>query len=108
MSEPETRWLRDQIEEFKPDLIISIHAPFGILDYDGPARQPKRFGHLNLNRLGIYPGSLGNFGGVHKNMPVITIELPNATSMPPLKEQREIWDDMLTWMRRNVASKNLS
>jgi hypothetical protein len=108
MSEPETRWLRDQIEEFKPDLIVSIHAPFGILDYDGPARQPRRFGHLNLNRLGIYPGSLGNFGGVHKNMPVITIELPNATSMPPLKEQREIWDDMLTWMRRNVASKNLS
>lgn len=107
-SEPETRWMHSQIESFKPDLIVSIHAPFGILDYDGPARQPRRFGHLNLNRLGIYPGSLGNYGGVHKNMPVITIELPNASSMPPLKEQREIWEDMLTWIRRNLASKNLS
>jgi len=107
MSEPETRWLRDQIDSFQPDVIVSVHAPFGILDYDGPARQPRRFGHLNLNRLGIYPGSLGNYGGVHKQMPVITIELPNATSMPPAREQREIWEDMHTWLRRNIASKTL-
>lgn len=108
MSEVETKWLHEQIEQFQPDVVISIHAPFGILDYDGPARQPRRFGHLNLNRLGIYPGSLGNYGGVHKNLPVITIELPNATAMPPAKEQREIWVDMLTWLRRNIASKTFS
>jgi hypothetical protein len=108
MSEPETRWLHDQIESFQPDVVVSVHAPFGILDYDGPAHQPRRFGHLDLNRLGIYPGSLGNYGGVHKNMPVITIELPSATAMPSPAEQREIWDDMLTWMRRNIASKTTS
>jgi len=108
MSEPETRWLHDQIEEFKPDVVVSVHAPFGILDYDGPAHQPRRFGHLNLNRLGIYPGSLGNYGGVGRNLPVITIELPNATSMPPATEQREIWEDMLTWLRRNIAGKTTS
>lgn len=108
MSEPETRWLRDQIASFRPDLVVSVHAPFGILDYDGPARQPRRFGSLNLNRLGIYPGSLGNYGGVYKNMPVITIELPHATAMPSAKEQREIWDDMLTWIRRNLGTKQLS
>ena len=108
MSEPETRWLHDQIESFQPDVVVSVHAPFGILDYDGPAHQPRRFGHLDLNRLGIYPGSLGNYGGVQKNMPVITIELPNATAMPAPREQREIWDDMLTWMRRNIANKTTS
>ncbi len=108
MSEPETRWLHDEIDKFQPDVVVSVHAPYGILDYDGPAHQPRRFGHLDLNRLGIYPGSLGNYGGVHKNMPVITIELPNATSMPPAKEQREIWEDMLTWLRRNIASKTTS
>lgn len=107
-SEIETRWLHSQIEQFQPDVIVATHAPYGLLDYDGPARQPRRFGHLNLNRLGIYPGSLGNYGGVHKNLPVITIELPNATSMPSAKEQREIWEDMLTWLRRNIASRNLS
>ena len=108
MSEPETQWLREEIERFQPDVVVSVHAPFGILDYDGPAHQPRRFGHLNLNRLGIYPGSLGNYGGVFKNMPVITIELPNATAMPSAREQREIWDDMLTWVRRNIASKTTS
>lgn len=108
MSEPETKWLREEIERFQPDVIVSVHAPFGILDYDGPAHQPRRFGHLKLNRLGIYPGSLGNYGGVHKNMPVITIELPNATAMPSAREQREIWDDMLTWVRRNIATKTTS
>jgi hypothetical protein len=108
MSEQETRWLHDQIESFKPNLIVSVHAPFGILDFDGPARQPRRFGSLSLNRLGIYPGSLGNYGGEHKNTPVITIELPHATSMPPLREQRKIWDDMLSWIRQNLANKNLS
>ena len=107
-SEIETRWLNEQIEDFQPDVIVSIHAPYSLLDYDGPARQPRRFGHLNLNRLGVYPGSLGNYGGLHKNMPVITIELPHATVMPPLREQKEIWQDMLTWMRRNIASQTRS
>lgn len=108
MSEPETRWLHGQIESFKPDLVVSIHAPYGILDYDGPARQPRRFGSLSLNRLGIYPGSLGNFGSVQKQMSVVTIELPHATVMPPAREQRKIWDDMLTWIQRNLVGKNRS
>lgn len=107
-SESETRWLLEQIESFQPDVVVSIHAPFGVLDYDGPARQPRRFGHLNLNRLGIYPGSLGNYGGVHKNVPVITIELPNATQMPSAREQRAIWSDMLNWIRRNIVPRTYS
>lgn len=108
LSESETRWLHDEIESFQPDLVVSIHAPFGILDYDGAAQQPERFGHLKLNRLGTYPGSLGNYGSTRKNTPVITIELPHATAMPSPGEQRQIWDDMLKWMRLNVANKTHS
>lgn len=103
LSEPETRWLHGEIERFRPDVIVSIHAPYGLLDYDGPAQEPRRFGRLNLNRLGVYPGSLGNFGGVHKNIPVITIELAHATAMPSPHEQRQIWDDMLDWIERHIA-----
>lgn len=105
-SENETRWLEGEIAQFAPDVIVSLHAPYGLLDYDGPARQPRRFGQLTLNRLGVYPGSLGNYGGVHKNVPVITIELPHANAMPPLREQREIWEDMLTWLRRNIVARS--
>ena len=104
-SEVETRWLERELAHFRPDAIVSVHAPYGLLDYDGPARQPRRFGPLTLNRLGVYPGSLGNYGGVFMNVPVITIELPNATSMPTVREQRAIWQDMLTWLRRHIVPR---
>lgn len=104
ISEPESRWVFDTIEKFKPDVIISVHAPFGVLDLDGPANPPKSFGRLWYNRVGVYPGSLGNYSGVHKNIPVVTIELPNATTMPPDAEVLRIWQDMQSWIRRNVLT----
>lgn len=107
-SETETRWFEAQIESFRPDVVVSVHAPYGLLDFDGPAKQPRRFGHLTLNRLGVYPGSLGNYGGVYKNIPVVTIELPSANTMPTLKEQRAIWQDMLNWLHLNLRHKMTS
>jgi protein MpaA len=100
-SEIETRWLEAQIEEFRPDMIISVHAPYNLLDYDGPVPKPMRFGRLSLVRLGVYPGSLGNYGGIFKQIPVITIELPNGTVMPSRREQLAMWKDMLKWMKNN-------
>jgi protein MpaA len=107
LSEPETRWLYDEMERFKPQVIISVHAPFGVLDFDGPAPAPTRFGRLLINRVGVYPGSLGNYSGRHKNVPVITIELPSATAMPPEAETLRIWRDMLAWIQRNVPEQEL-
>ncbi len=101
-SELETQWLQGHIDDFQPNLIISVHAPYNLLDYDGPVPKPLRFGRLSLNRLGVYPGSLGNYGGLHKRIPVITIELPNATAMPSQRDQRAMWDDMLVWMSDHV------
>ena len=106
LSEPESRWVEDEMLAFKPDVIISVHAPFGVLDFDGPAQPPRKFGRLLLNRVGIYPGSLGNYSGVHKNVPVITIELPNAQKMPPKAEVRRIWVDMLNWINDNVEPQD--
>jgi hypothetical protein len=103
-SEVETRWLQTQIEDYRPDLIVSIHAPYNLLDYDGPVPKPLRFGRLTLNRLGVYPGSLGNYCGLFKQIPVITIELPNATSMPNDKDQAAMWQDMLDWMKHYIQN----
>ena len=103
ISEPESRWVYDTIERYKPDVIISVHAPFGVLDFDGPTTPPNRFGRLIYNRVGVYPGSLGNYSGLHKDIPVVTIELPNATQMPPDAEVLRIWQDMQVWIRRHVA-----
>jgi hypothetical protein len=106
LSEPETRWLHQEMERFQPHVIISVHAPFGVLDFDGPAPAPTRFGRLLIDRVGVYPGSLGNYGGKYKNIPIITIELPNARAMPPDAEVRRIWQDMLTWIQHNVPQQD--
>ena len=108
LSEPETRWLNEEIERFHPNVIVSVHAPFGVLDFDGPAPVPQRFGRLYFNRVGVYPGSLGNYGGLHKNVPVITIELPNSLKMPPKEEVKRIWQDMIGWIAMYPTSNSRS
>jgi len=102
LSEPESRWVHQTIESFHPDLIVSVHAPFGVLDFDGEAEPPRRFGRLSYRKVGVYPGSLGNYSGQHKQVPVITIELPHAQAMPSDAEVQRIWLDMLDWIRQNV------
>ncbi|HEX5394130.1 MAG TPA: M14 family zinc carboxypeptidase [Rhodocyclaceae bacterium] len=105
-SEPETRWLQKQVEDFRPDVIVSVHAPYGVLDFDGPTRKPpEHFGRLRLNRLGIYPGSLGNYAGMDRSIPVITLEFPMAASMPKEAELNKVWGDMVQWMRNNVPPR---
>lgn len=102
LSEPESRWLAGEIAVFKPDVIVAIHAPYGVLDFDGPKTPPERLGNLHLNLLGTYPGSLGNYAGVERDIPVLTIELPHAGIMPTKKQSQHIWGDLISWLKRNT------
>ena len=104
LSEPESRFLHEQMARFKPHLIVSIHAPYGVLDFDGPTVPPSRLGRLYLDQVGIFPGSLGNYGGVHKGVPVVTIELPNAMRTPLDAEMRQMWLDLLRWMAGRLSA----
>ena len=106
LSEPESSWLAEEIERFQPEVIVSVHAPHGVLDFDGPPEAPKRFGSLSLNLLGTYPGSLGRYAGVHKEIPVVTIELPSAGSMPSVAEQRQIWLDLIRWLKQRLPDES--
>jgi len=101
MSEPETQWVHKQIEQFKPDLIVSVHAPYGVLDFDGPPPAPDKLGSLFLDQVGIYPGSLGNYGGVGKGVPVVTIELKHALKLPG-SEMASMWSDLQNWIDRRL------
>lgn len=108
LSEPESRWLHDEITRFKPDVIVSVHAPYGILDFDGPPtgiEAPARFGHLRLHRVGVYPGSLGNYGGIKEGIPVVTLELPHALKMPTEAQLTHVWLDMQKWLRTNLVER---
>lgn len=105
LSEPESRFVHAQMEEFRPQLIVSIHAPYGVLDFDGPSVPPSKLGRLYLDQVGIFPGSLGNYGGVHKGVPVVTVELPNSTRTPLDSETRQMWIDLLRWMSERLATQ---
>lgn len=87
-SEPETRYLIQLIKHYQPTLIIALHAPFQLLDYDGPHHItiPERIGPLKLRQLGTYPGSLGRYAGEYLKIPVVTIELKSAGKCPPSKK----------------------
>ena len=109
LSEPESAFLFEQMQSFKPQLIVSIHAPYGVLDFDGPAKggyvPPSKLGRLYLDQVGIFPGSLGNYGGVHKGIPVVTVELPNSTRTPLDAEMRQMWIDLLRWTNEHVGQR---
>ncbi|MBF0460281.1 MAG: succinylglutamate desuccinylase/aspartoacylase family protein [Magnetococcales bacterium] len=103
LSEPETSWLFDEIKNFQPNVIVSIHAPFGLLDFDGPpTTPPERLGNIYLSLLGTYPGSLGRYAVESLKIPIITIELPHAGVMPSATETETIWSDLIGWIRGHV------
>jgi len=103
-SEPETKWLVNQIKAFKPDVIISMHAPYHLVDYDGPPKAPDNLGSLYLRKLGVFPGSLGNYAGVDLNMPIVTVELQSAGIMPSTDEIDQMWRDLIRWLRGQLST----
>ena len=93
-SEVETLFQIQLIDRFQPDKILSIHAPLGFLDYDGPGsgfpralnateakakRIVKAISESSQNYKVVdyefYPGSLGNYAGNERHIPTVTLEL---------------------------------
>ncbi len=104
-SEPEVRWIVQQMIDFKPDVIVSAHAPYHLLDFDGPIQAPRNIGELYLHQLGVYPGSLGNYAGLNKSIPVVTLELPSAGIMPQPDQVALMWADLVSWLDREGRKK---
>lgn len=79
LSEPETRLVKQLIEQYSPDRIVSVHQPLACIDYDGPgttlAVRMAQYCDLRVKRLGPKPGSLGSYAGVDLGIPIITFEM---------------------------------
>lgn len=103
-SEPETRWIVKQIIDYKPDAIVSIHAPLNLLDFDGPYTPPVKLGYLRLSPIGTYPGSLGGYGGVMLKLPVFTPELPTAKHTPSAEQSGRILADLIEWLNKSLPA----
>ena len=80
-SEIETRFLIDTVEKYNPKLVLTLHSPYKVVNYDGPA---EKFAQVIADVIGYpieksigypTPGSFGTFCGIEKNIPVITLEL---------------------------------
>ena len=107
-SEPETKWIVNFIKRYKPDVILSLHAPYGLLDYDGPDyATPDQIGHLKLHQLGTFPGSLGRYAGEFLNIPVLTIELEHAGKLPSEKYNYQMWRDFESWVDEKLSIKEV-
>ena len=80
-SEAETKFLVNLIEKNNFDAIITIHAPYKIINYDGPAQKlaekiSQILGYPVESDIGYpTPGSFGTYCGVERNIPTITIEI---------------------------------
>jgi len=92
MSEQETIFSVNIINRYKPQKIISVHAPLTLLDYDGPAfsqtegkaakqllvQMSNKAGKYKISNYPFFTGSLGNWAGNERNIPTYTLELPNS------------------------------
>jgi hypothetical protein len=89
-SEVETKCLMSQFDDFKPDFIISVHTPLGVLDLDGPKIKPPNFKPLPWQSLGNFPGSLGRYMWKDHNVPVLTIELKQDQDLEKFDQLQDI------------------
>lgn len=94
-SEKETQFLSQVIKTIKFDAILSFHAPFAIVNYDGDAfalaQEVSRItGYPVQADIGYpTPGSFGTFCGVERNIPTITLEVSDKLSNEELWKQNE-------------------
>jgi protein MpaA len=94
-SEQETIFQMNLIKRYKPNKVISVHAPLTLLDYDGPSLKAEegKFAKTLLEQMSqksagykisnypVFPGSLGNWAGKEALIPTYTLELPNANAL---------------------------
>ena len=80
-SEIETQFVINIIEKYEPKVILTFHAPYKVVNYDGPAKEiaEKISGIMKYpteESIGYpTPGSFGTYCGVERYIPTITLEL---------------------------------
>lgn len=92
-SEVETQFLVNLINENKFDAIITIHSPYKVVNYDGPAENLAKkiseiIGYKTSNDIGYpTPGSFGTYCGIERNIPTLTIEIDEDENIQELNKK---------------------
>lgn len=89
-SEIETKFLIEIIEKYDFNAILTLHAPYKIVNYDGPAEELAK----NISTIMNYPveasigyetpGSFGTWAGIEQKIPTITLELDEEIALEEL------------------------
>ncbi len=101
-SEQETIFQMNLIKRYRPNKVITVHAPLTLLDYDGPSlkaeagksakelleQMSEKSSGYKVSNYPVFPGSLGNWAGKENHIPTYTLELPNSDP----KETQRFWD----------------
>jgi protein MpaA len=99
-SESETRALIALIEELKPEQVIALHAPLGLIDDAAESPLGKRLaartGMPLVRDVGYpTPGSFGSWGA-DRELPVITYEFPLAATEVLMRDHVPVLVELLT------------
>ena len=92
-SEIETRFLVDLIDKNDFSAIITLHAPYKVINYDGPALElaqkiQKFINYKITSDIGYpTPGSFGTYCGIERNIPTITLEIDEDENIENLKNK---------------------
>lgn len=89
-SEIETKFVMEILDEYKPQLILTLHAPFKVVNFDGNAREisekiSKIINYPVEESIGYpTPGSFGTYAGIENKIPTITLELDETCPVEDL------------------------
>ena len=84
-SEEETRFVIDTIEKYSPKVILTLHAPYKLVNYDGAKNDFDLEIVKKISQIMNYPieesigyptpGSFGTWAGIERGFLTITLEL---------------------------------
>ena len=103
-SEIETQFLVKLINENKFDAVITIHAPYKTVNYDGPAEDladkiSEIIGYPTSSDIGYAtPGSFGTYCGKERFIPTITIEIDEEEDIETLNHK---FHELFDWLKND-------
>ena len=100
-SEIETQFVMEILEEYKPSSILTLHAPYKVVNFDGPAHELAEeisdiTGYPVEESIGYpTPGSFGTYAGIERQIPTITLELDETCPVENLiKPVFEVFENL--------------
>ncbi len=100
--EPESLWLAEEIKRYRPDAIITVHAPNSSHAYKLLNNYQPELGAQYQNTIATFPGSFNQYVGARIDIPILTVELPYADVMPTKSEINEIWENLIKWLNEHL------